>query len=215
MNSWGIPTCSHSNKKSNFLSYDRAAVRGRVSLGSSHSVRLTQFASLGSSHSARLTRFASLGSSHSVRLTRFASLGSSHSVRLTRFASLSSSHSVRLTRFVSLGSPRSVRLTRFASLGSSQSYLILTLVFVSDFADPSPLPDKGEENNWKDVWSEITIGTETAVRLYIKELIAITDAALQSTSWHMKVSAPKHNLNISVYDFIWKVPLLEECVYYN
>ena len=47
--------------------------------------------------------------------------------------------------------------------------------------------DKKVVNVWKEIWNEVTIGTESAVRLYIQEFISITDTALQSSSWHRKV----------------------------
>jgi len=43
------------------------------------------------------------------------------------------------------------------------------------------------DNVWREVWNEVTIGTDNAVRLYISEFISITDTALQSSSWDTKV----------------------------
>ncbi|XP_062480270.1 proteasome adapter and scaffold protein ECM29 isoform X4 [Pezoporus occidentalis] len=53
------------------------------------------------------------------------------------------------------------------------------------------LPDeeKGEKENstlWTEVWQENVPGTQGGIRLYMQELITITQKALQSQSWKMK-----------------------------
>lgn len=46
----------------------------------------------------------------------------------------------------------------------------------------------GEKSVWEEIWSDIAVGNEAVVRLYIQEIIAITETSLQSPSWHKKVS---------------------------
>lgn len=46
--------------------------------------------------------------------------------------------------------------------------------------------DKEEANLWTEVWQENVPGTSGGLRLYMEELIAITQKALQSQSWKMK-----------------------------
>ncbi|TRZ18499.1 hypothetical protein HGM15179_008603 [Zosterops borbonicus] len=52
-----------------------------------------------------------------------------------------------------------------------------------------PEEEKGEKENstlWTEVWQENVPGTQGGIRLYLQELIAITQKALQSQSWKMK-----------------------------
>ncbi|XP_014680930.1 PREDICTED: proteasome-associated protein ECM29 homolog [Priapulus caudatus] len=46
-----------------------------------------------------------------------------------------------------------------------------------------------EQSIWEDVWLESTPGTEGGIRLYIEELVEITQAGLESNSWPMKAQA--------------------------
>uniref|UniRef100_A0A674HU35 Ecm29 proteasome adaptor and scaffold n=1 Tax=Taeniopygia guttata TaxID=59729 RepID=A0A674HU35_TAEGU len=52
-----------------------------------------------------------------------------------------------------------------------------------------PEEEKGEKENstlWTEVWQESVPGTQGGIRLYLQELISITQKALQSQSWKMK-----------------------------
>ncbi|NXQ55389.1 ECM29 protein, partial [Anthoscopus minutus] len=52
-----------------------------------------------------------------------------------------------------------------------------------------PEEEKGEKENstlWTEVWQENVPGTQGGIRLYLQELISITQKALQSQSWKMK-----------------------------
>ncbi|XP_067931568.1 proteasome adapter and scaffold protein ECM29-like [Watersipora subatra] len=74
--------------------------------------------------------------------------------------------------------------------------LVLPLVFLAMHRYEKPSADGGRspsvsatDNQWKDIWNEVAIGTDSAVRLYIAEFLEITDTALQSSSWLMKAQA--------------------------
>ncbi|XP_077980977.1 proteasome adapter and scaffold protein ECM29-like [Glandiceps talaboti] len=42
---------------------------------------------------------------------------------------------------------------------------------------------------WEEVWIDSTPGTESGIRLYLKEIVEITEHMLESQSWHMKAQA--------------------------
>uniref|UniRef100_A0AAX7VK09 Ecm29 proteasome adaptor and scaffold n=1 Tax=Astatotilapia calliptera TaxID=8154 RepID=A0AAX7VK09_ASTCA len=65
----------------------------------------------------------------------------------------------------------------------------LPLAFLGMHQAPGPDEDKGESHDatlWSEVWQENVPGSFGGIRLYMTELIAITQKALQSQSWKMK-----------------------------
>ncbi|XP_030327060.1 proteasome adapter and scaffold protein ECM29 isoform X6 [Strigops habroptila] len=64
---------------------------------------------------------------------------------------------------------------------------VLPLAFLGMHEVPDE--EKGEKENstlWTEVWQENVPGTQGGIRLYMQELITITQKALQSQSWKMK-----------------------------
>uniref|UniRef100_A0A8C3CD18 Ecm29 proteasome adaptor and scaffold n=1 Tax=Cairina moschata TaxID=8855 RepID=A0A8C3CD18_CAIMO len=64
---------------------------------------------------------------------------------------------------------------------------VLPLAFLGMHEVPDE--EKGEKEDstlWAEVWQENVPGTQGGIRLYMQELIAITQKALQSQSWKMK-----------------------------
>ncbi|XP_058024517.1 proteasome adapter and scaffold protein ECM29 isoform X1 [Ahaetulla prasina] len=69
----------------------------------------------------------------------------------------------------------------------NQAKCVLPLAFLGMHEVPEE--DKGEKeegNLWSEVWQENVPGTYGGIRLYMEELIAVTQKALQSPSWKMK-----------------------------
>lgn len=65
----------------------------------------------------------------------------------------------------------------------------LPLAFLGMHQAPGPDEEKGEGHDatlWAEVWQENVPGSFGGIRLYMTELIAITQKALQSQSWKMK-----------------------------
>ncbi|KAM6972070.1 proteasome adapter and scaffold protein ECM29 [Aplochiton taeniatus] len=65
----------------------------------------------------------------------------------------------------------------------------LPLAFLGMHQAPGPEEEKGEGHDaslWAEVWQENVPGSFGGIRLYMTELIAITQKALQSQSWKMK-----------------------------
>uniref|UniRef100_A0A1A8DM70 F-box protein 10 n=1 Tax=Nothobranchius kadleci TaxID=1051664 RepID=A0A1A8DM70_NOTKA len=65
----------------------------------------------------------------------------------------------------------------------------LPLAFLGMHQGPGPDEEKGESHDatlWAEVWQENVPGSFGGIRLYMTELIAITQKALQSQSWKMK-----------------------------
>uniref|UniRef100_A0A7N9AVB1 Ecm29 proteasome adaptor and scaffold n=1 Tax=Mastacembelus armatus TaxID=205130 RepID=A0A7N9AVB1_9TELE len=65
----------------------------------------------------------------------------------------------------------------------------LPLAFLGMHQAPGPDEEKGESRDatlWAEVWQENVPGSFGGIRLYMTELIAITQRALQSQSWKMK-----------------------------
>uniref|UniRef100_A0A672ZZU8 Ecm29 proteasome adaptor and scaffold n=1 Tax=Sphaeramia orbicularis TaxID=375764 RepID=A0A672ZZU8_9TELE len=65
----------------------------------------------------------------------------------------------------------------------------LPLAFLGMHQEPGPDEEKGESHDaslWAEVWQENVPGSFGGIRLYMTELIAITQKALQSQSWKMK-----------------------------
>ncbi|KAM9818443.1 proteasome adapter and scaffold protein ECM29 isoform 2-T2 [Syngnathus typhle] len=65
----------------------------------------------------------------------------------------------------------------------------LPLAFLGMHQAPATDEDKGESHDatlWTEVWQENVPGSFGGIRLYMTELIAITQKALQSQSWKMK-----------------------------
>ncbi|XP_041640941.1 proteasome adapter and scaffold protein ECM29 [Cheilinus undulatus] len=65
----------------------------------------------------------------------------------------------------------------------------LPLAFLGMHQAPGPDEEKGESHDatlWAEVWQENVPGSFGGIRLYMTELIAITQKALQSQSWKMK-----------------------------
>ncbi|KAK5619249.1 hypothetical protein CRENBAI_020323, partial [Crenichthys baileyi] len=65
----------------------------------------------------------------------------------------------------------------------------LPLAFLGMHQAPGPDEDKGESQDatlWSEVWQENVPGSFGGIRLYMTELITITQKALQSQSWKMK-----------------------------
>lgn len=65
----------------------------------------------------------------------------------------------------------------------------LPLAFLGMHQAPGPDEEKGESHDatlWSEVWQDNVPGSFGGIRLYMTELIAITQKALQSQSWKMK-----------------------------
>ncbi|KAM6939676.1 proteasome adapter and scaffold protein ECM29 [Xenentodon cancila] len=65
----------------------------------------------------------------------------------------------------------------------------LPLAFLGMHQAPGPDEEKGESHDatlWAEVWQENVPGSFGGIRLYMTELISITQKALQSQSWKMK-----------------------------
>ncbi|XP_064414526.1 proteasome adapter and scaffold protein ECM29 [Latimeria chalumnae] len=74
-----------------------------------------------------------------------------------------------------------------ADVLKNHAELALPLAFLGMHEVPDE--EKGEADNsslWKEVWQENVPGSFGGIRLYMQELIAITQKALQSQSWKMK-----------------------------
>uniref|UniRef100_A0AAQ6ILU3 Ecm29 proteasome adaptor and scaffold n=1 Tax=Anabas testudineus TaxID=64144 RepID=A0AAQ6ILU3_ANATE len=71
----------------------------------------------------------------------------------------------------------------------SHAGVALPLAFLGMHQAPGPDEEKGESHDatlWAEVWQENVPGSFGGIRLYMTELIAITQKALQSQSWKMK-----------------------------
>ncbi|XP_029365154.1 proteasome adapter and scaffold protein ECM29 isoform X2 [Echeneis naucrates] len=71
----------------------------------------------------------------------------------------------------------------------AQAGVALPLAFLGMHQAPGPDEEKGESHDatlWAEVWQENVPGSFGGIRLYMTELIAITQKALQSQSWKMK-----------------------------
>nr|XP_034996453.1 proteasome adapter and scaffold protein ECM29 isoform X2 [Zootoca vivipara] len=69
----------------------------------------------------------------------------------------------------------------------NQARHVLPLAFLGMHEVPEEEKGEKEEGNlWTEVWQENVPGTYGGIRLYMEELIAITQKALQSQSWKMK-----------------------------
>ena len=44
---------------------------------------------------------------------------------------------------------------------------------------------------WDEVWTDGTPGTESGIKLYMKEIVALLTSALESQQWKMKAQAAK------------------------
>ncbi|KAK3507508.1 hypothetical protein QTP70_027439 [Hemibagrus guttatus] len=62
----------------------------------------------------------------------------------------------------------------------------LPLAFLGMHQQPDEQGDSADANLWAEVWQEHVPGSFGGIRLYMTELIAITQRALQSQSWKMK-----------------------------
>ncbi|MCJ8749226.1 hypothetical protein PDJAM_G00173890 [Pangasius djambal] len=62
----------------------------------------------------------------------------------------------------------------------------LPLAFLGMHQQPDEQGDSTDANLWAEVWQEHVPGSFGGIRLYMTELIAITQRALQSQSWKMK-----------------------------
>ncbi|XP_066988430.1 proteasome adapter and scaffold protein ECM29 [Macrobrachium rosenbergii] len=65
----------------------------------------------------------------------------------------------------------------------------LPLAFLAMHAEKTPDNDPSGAEIWEEIWSDNTPGTESGVRLYLNEIIAICELALQSSNWAMKAQA--------------------------
>ncbi|KFP77947.1 Proteasome-associated protein ECM29, partial [Acanthisitta chloris] len=63
---------------------------------------------------------------------------------------------------------------------------VLPLAFLGMHEIPEEEKEKENSTLWAEVWQENVPGTQGGIRLYMQELIAITQRALQSQSWKMK-----------------------------
>uniref|UniRef100_A0A8D2L4I4 Ecm29 proteasome adaptor and scaffold n=1 Tax=Varanus komodoensis TaxID=61221 RepID=A0A8D2L4I4_VARKO len=69
----------------------------------------------------------------------------------------------------------------------NQARHVLPLAFLGMHEVPEEEKGEKEDGNlWTEVWQENVPGTYGGIRLYMEELIAITQKALQSQSWKMK-----------------------------
>uniref|UniRef100_A0A8C5D594 Ecm29 proteasome adaptor and scaffold n=1 Tax=Gouania willdenowi TaxID=441366 RepID=A0A8C5D594_GOUWI len=71
----------------------------------------------------------------------------------------------------------------------SHAGVALPLAFLGMHQAPGPEEEKGESHDatlWTEVWQEHVPGSFGGIRLYMTELIAITQKALQSQSWKIK-----------------------------
>ncbi|XP_063151047.1 proteasome adapter and scaffold protein ECM29 [Candoia aspera] len=69
----------------------------------------------------------------------------------------------------------------------NQAKCVLPLAFLGMHEIPEEEKGEKEEGNlWSEVWQENIPGTYGGIRLYMEELIAVTQKALQSPSWKMK-----------------------------
>nr|XP_060618484.1 proteasome adapter and scaffold protein ECM29 isoform X1 [Anolis sagrei ordinatus] len=69
----------------------------------------------------------------------------------------------------------------------NQAKYVLPLAFLGMHEVPDEEKGEKEDSNlWTEVWQENVPGTHGGIRLYMEELIAITQKALQSPSWKMK-----------------------------
>ncbi|XP_054842294.1 proteasome adapter and scaffold protein ECM29 isoform X2 [Eublepharis macularius] len=69
----------------------------------------------------------------------------------------------------------------------NQAKLVLPLAFLGMHEVPEEEKGEKEDGNlWAEVWQENVPGTYGGIRLYMEELITITQKALQSQSWKMK-----------------------------
>lgn len=73
----------------------------------------------------------------------------------------------------------------------SYATAILPLVFLGmhDKKETEPGVAKAVDSCWEEVWLEVAPGTETAVRLYLTEIVDLARLALASQSWRMKAQA--------------------------
>uniref|UniRef100_A0A8D0E6M2 Ecm29 proteasome adaptor and scaffold n=1 Tax=Salvator merianae TaxID=96440 RepID=A0A8D0E6M2_SALMN len=69
----------------------------------------------------------------------------------------------------------------------NQAKHVLPLAFLGMHEVPEEEKGEKEDSNlWTEVWQENVPGTYGGIRLYMEELIAVTQKALQSQSWKMK-----------------------------
>ncbi|XP_060720500.1 proteasome adapter and scaffold protein ECM29 [Tachysurus vachellii] len=64
--------------------------------------------------------------------------------------------------------------------------MALPLAFLGMHQQPDEQGDSADANLWAEVWQDHVPGSFGGIRLYMPELIAITQRALQSQSWKMK-----------------------------
>ncbi|XP_076034919.1 proteasome adapter and scaffold protein ECM29-like isoform X2 [Oratosquilla oratoria] len=67
----------------------------------------------------------------------------------------------------------------------------LPLVFLGMHAKKAKDNDPHGAEVWEEIWSENTPGTEAGVRLYLVEILAIAELALQSSNWDMKAQGAR------------------------
>lgn len=65
----------------------------------------------------------------------------------------------------------------------------MPLAFLAMHAEKTVEGDPSGADIWEEIWSENTPGTESGVRLYLTEIIAVCEQALQSSNWEMKAQA--------------------------
>ncbi|KAG7160614.1 Proteasome adapter and scaffold protein ECM29-like [Homarus americanus] len=65
----------------------------------------------------------------------------------------------------------------------------MPLAFLAMHAEKTIEGDPGGVEIWDEIWSDNTPGTESAVRLYLNEIILICEQALQNSNWAMKAQA--------------------------
>lgn len=65
----------------------------------------------------------------------------------------------------------------------------MPLAFFAMHAEKTLEGDSNGAEIWEEIWSDNTPGTESGVRLYLTEIIAICEQALQSSTWAMKAQA--------------------------
>ncbi|KAK3880878.1 hypothetical protein Pcinc_014654 [Petrolisthes cinctipes] len=73
----------------------------------------------------------------------------------------------------------------------------MPLVFLGMHADKTVESDPSGAAIWEEIWSDNTPGTESGVRLYLTEIVAICEHALQSSNWAMKAQAGRSLSTVS------------------
>ncbi|XP_076347189.1 proteasome adapter and scaffold protein ECM29 [Tachypleus tridentatus] len=72
----------------------------------------------------------------------------------------------------------------------AHSSQVLPLVFLAMFEKAYKGEKKADVSNpWEEVWLEFTTGYETAIRLYLTEIVSLIQKGLESQSWLMKEQA--------------------------